>query len=99
MIGFRVGIEIQAPRSAVASLTATLPWMAPERIQLDEDRTLVLLSTSFGDADEACAYAARRVRKSAVGMGLRFAILSAEAFPAVIDLRDSAPVERRRYRA
>ena len=93
MVGLRVGVEVEASPAAVASMTATLPWMTPEQIPLDGDRSLVLLSTSFDDADEACAYAARRVRKSAVGMGLHVTIVSTEAFPPVIDLRDRAQVE------
>jgi hypothetical protein len=99
MIGLRVGVEVEAPRAAVATLTATLPWMAPERIQLDDHRILLLLSTSFDDATEACAYAKRRIRKSAVGMGLDIAIVSTEAFPPTIDLRDSTRAERRTDRS
>jgi hypothetical protein len=63
--------------------------MTPERISLDRDRALVLVATSFGDPEEACAYAARRVRKSAAGLGLDLTIISTEAFPPVVDLRDA----------
>lgn len=91
MPGLRVGVEVEASAAAVAAATATLPWMDPERIALGDDRYLVLLGTSFSDADEACSYASRRVQKSATGMGLDLRILSTEAFPAVIDLRDAVP--------
>jgi hypothetical protein len=93
MVGFRVGVELEAHPRIVASMTATLPWMTPEQIQLDDDRSLVVLSTSFDDAAEACAYAERRIRKSAVGMGLDVSIVSSEAFPGVIDLRRGARLE------
>jgi hypothetical protein len=89
MVGFLVGVEIVGSPSSVAATMATLPWMAPERIALDDDRSLVLLSTSFAEAEEARAYAERRVLKSASGIGLDLTILSSEAFPAVIDLRVS----------
>lgn len=88
MAGLRVGVEVRASTGAVAATMATLPWMAPERINLDEHRSLLLVATSFGDADEACAYAERRVRKSANGLGLDLAIISSEAYPPVVDLRD-----------
>jgi hypothetical protein len=89
MSGLRVGVEIAAPPAAVAATMATLPWMAPERISLDDDRSLLLLCTSFGDADEACAYAERRVQKSAAGIGVDIAVVSSEAYPITIDLRTS----------
>ncbi len=88
MGGLRVGVEVRATTGAVTAAMATLPWMAPERIALDERRSLVLLATSFGEPEEACAYAERRVRKSARGLGLEVAILSTEAFPPTVDLRD-----------
>ncbi|GAC1314636.1 MAG: hypothetical protein NVSMB12_08290 [Acidimicrobiales bacterium] len=91
MPSLRVGVEVEATADAVTAATATLPWMDPERIALGDDRYLVLLGTSFSDADDACAYAVRRMRKSATGMGLDMHILSAEAFPTVVDLRDSNP--------
>ena len=91
MPGLRVGVEVEATADAVTAATATLPWMDPERIALGDDRYLVLLGTSFSDAEEACAYAARRMRKSATGMGLDMRILSTEAFPTVVDLRDANP--------
>jgi hypothetical protein len=81
MAGLRVGVEIQGPRGAVISAMATLPWMGPERIELDDDRSLVLLTTSFADPDVACAYAERRLRKSLGGMDLDLEVLSTEAFP------------------
>ena len=87
MIGLRVGIEIVASPHAVAAAMATLPWMSPERISLDEDRSLLLVTTSFDEPDAACAYATRRLRKSASATGLSISILSAESFPPVIDLR------------
>jgi hypothetical protein len=91
MVGLRVGVEVRASSSAVTAAMATLPWMAPERVTLDERRSLLLVATSFGNPDEACTYAERRVRKSAVGLGLDLAVLSTEAFPGVIDLRDGSP--------
>ena len=87
MAGLRVGVEVEATSVAVTATMATLPWMTPERIALDDRRSLILLSTSFRDAGEACAYAARRVAKSTVSLGLQVEILSCEAFPNVIDLR------------
>jgi hypothetical protein len=99
MIGVRVGVELEGDAPAVASLAATLPWLAPERIQLDENRSLLLLATSFESAGDACDYAERRVRKSIAGMDLEITIESAEAFPGQADLRDSAPAERRSERA
>lgn len=93
MAGLRVGVEVRASTGAVAATMATLPWMAPERIGLDEQRHLLVVATSFGEAGEACAYAERRVRKSATGLGLDLAILSTEAFPPIVDLRDG-PADR-----
>jgi hypothetical protein len=95
MIGLRVGVEIQGPANDVASTMATVAWMEPEQIQLDTDRSMVLLSTSFADAVEACTYAERRIRKSATGMGLEMRILSCEAFPPVLDLRERSTLESR----
>lgn len=95
MIGLRVGVEIQARAEDVALTMATVAWMAPERIEFDPDRCMVLLSTSFADAVEACVYAERRIRKSALGMGLEMKILSIEAFPPVLDLRDRSTLESR----
>src|SRR5258708_4560299 len=87
----RVGVEVQATESSVLAAMATLPWMSPERIALDDDRSLVLVHTSFEDADDACSYAERRVRKSGHGMGLDLVVLSAEAYPpTLIDLRANA---------
>lgn len=94
MAGLRVGVEVEAAADAVTATMATLPWMSPERIALDDRRSLILVSTSFGDADEACAYAARRVTKSTIAIGLGVEILSCEAFPKVVDLR-SRSVGRR----
>lgn len=91
MAGLRVGVEVEATADAVTAAAATLPWMDPEPIALGDERFLVLLSTNFTDADEACGYVTRRVRKSVAGMGLDICIVSAEAFPAVIDLREPAP--------
>jgi len=93
MAGLKVGIEVRASTGAVAATMATLPWMSPERIALDDERSLLLLATSFGEADEACAYAERRVRKSADGLGLDLAVLSSEAFPLVIDLREQIALD------
>lgn len=87
MAGLRVGVEVEAAADAVAATMATLPWMAPERIALDDQRFLILLTTSFEHADQACAYAERRILKSASGMGIDVAVLSTEAFPNVVDLR------------
>ena len=95
MAGRRVGVELRAPMGAVTAAMATLPWMAPERIILDDDRCLLLVSTSFADPGEACAYAERRVRKSATGLGLDLVVLSTEAFPAPADLR-ADPLDDRR---
>ena len=92
-MGFRVGVEVEAHPTSVASMTATLPWMTPEHIQLDDGRSLILLSTSFANPTEACAYAERRVRKSATGMGLEVAIVSSEAFPPLIDLRRGSRID------
>ena len=91
MAGLRVGVEVEATADTVTAATATLPWMDPERISLSDDRYLVLLGTSFTGAEEACSYAERRLRKSATAMGLDLRILSTEAFPPVIDLRDQSP--------
>ncbi len=93
MAGLRVGVEVEAPAGAVTATMATLPWMSPERIALDDRRSLILLCTSFDDPAEACAYAARRVTKSTVALGLDVELLSCEAFPEVIDLR-SRPLGR-----
>jgi len=90
MVGLRVGVEVRATTTALTAAMATLPWMAPERILLDEHRSLLLVSTSFADPGEACSYAERRVRKSATGLGLDLIVLSTEAFPAVVDLRGGA---------
>jgi hypothetical protein len=91
MAGLRVGVEVRATPGAITATMATLPWMAPERIMLDDSRALVLVATSFDEPGQACAYAQRRVEKSASGLGLDLEILSAEAFPAMIDLRDAKP--------
>jgi hypothetical protein len=93
MAGLRVGVEVLATPGAITATMATLPWMTPERVMLDESRALVLVSTSFDEPGQACDYAQRRVEKSASGLGLDLRILSTEAFPPVIDLRDrtSAP--------
>lgn len=91
MAGLRVGVEVEATADAVTAAAATLPWMDPEPIALDDDRFLVLLSTNFSDAEEACGYVTRRVRKSACGMGLDIRIVSTEAFPGIIDIRQPAP--------
>jgi hypothetical protein len=96
MVGLRVGVEIQAPAQDILSAMATLAWMSPERIELDEQRSMVLLSTSFGDAVEACSYAERRIRKSAIGMGLELPILCVDAFPPVLDLRQRPSLDTRR---
>ena len=87
MAGLRVGVEVEAVAGAITATMATLPWMSPERIALDDQRSLILLSTSFAEPEEACSYAARRVAKSTIGLGLDVEILSCEAFPNVIDLR------------
>jgi hypothetical protein len=95
MVGLRVGVEIQAPRNDILSTMATVAWMAPERIEFDADRSMVLLTTSFDDAVEACSYAERRIRKSATGMGLTMKILSCEAFPPLLDLRERPALKSR----
>jgi hypothetical protein len=82
-----VGVEVRGSTVDVAATVATLPWMAPERITLDLDRSLVLLSTSFDDRDQACAYAERRLAKSVKSMGVPVEILSSEAFASAIDVR------------
>jgi hypothetical protein len=87
MVGLRVGVEVEAPAPTLAAAMATLPWMAPECIDLDQDRSLLLLSTSFRDPESACGYAMRRVRRSADAIDLPIRIISAEAFPPVIDVR------------
>ena len=88
MLGMRVGVEVRATEASVFTAMATLPWMSPERIALDESRSLVLVHTSFQHPDDACAYAERRIKKSAVGMGLELTVLSTEAYPpTTIDLR------------
>jgi len=83
----RVGVEVQGGLADVASAVATLPWMGPERIVLDDDRFLVVVTTSFENGPEACAYAERRLRKSVMALGLEVDVLSTEAYPEVIDLR------------
>jgi len=88
MIGYRVGIEIGAPRHAVTAVMATLPWMSPEQIVLDDDRCLVMVTTSFAEPDAACAYAVRRVSKSASEVGVSLGILSTESFPPFVDVRE-----------
>ncbi len=85
MSGLRVGIEVRAHAAVVASTVATLPWMEPESIALDDRRTLVLLATSLDDSSDACAYAERRIRKSAAGIGVHLDVLSTEAFPPLVD--------------
>jgi hypothetical protein len=95
MVGLRVGVEVRASSGAINAAMATLPWMAPEAIGLDEERSLLLVCTSFSDPTEACAYADRRVRKSANGLGLDLTILSLEAFPLVVNLTDEARQQSR----
>lgn len=87
MVGLRIGVEVRATTGAVTAMMATLPWMAPECIVLDHERSLLLMSTSFAIAADACSYAERRIRKSATALGFDIAVLSSEAFPPVIDLR------------
>jgi hypothetical protein len=90
MVGLRVGVEVEAPAATVAAAMATLPWLAPEAIALDSQRSLVLVSTSFRDAVEACGYAVRRIQRSSSAIDLPIRIVSAEAFPALVDLRSVA---------
>ena len=81
MAGLKVGIELEGSADAITAAVATVPWMSPERIVLDDRRCLVLLSTSFTDPYDACAYGVRRIRKSVTGIGLAITIHSTEAFP------------------
>ena len=94
MTGLRVGVEIQAPADVVAQAVATLPWMLPETIALDEHRVLLVLATGFEQGADACTYTIRRINKSADGLGLELKILSAESYPPVIDLRERTSPEQ-----
>lgn len=81
MAGLKVGIELEGSADAITAAVATVPWMRPERIVLDDRRCLVLLSTSFIDPGDACTYGVRRIRKSVTGLGLDVTIRSTEIFP------------------